>query len=293
MTLADLQMLISPSSLPASLGGSHSSKELDWMDMCLGPAPMTATQHSVPHKKYSVGSTDESDDEEKSFEQFLADKGFGSVDRYASRQVQSIATLPKARMEAVAPSPRNGVVNDLLSIFEPKNEGFTLSQYGILGRSRESEAGNAGSNWGCREERAPSLPPKLRKSSMPAKMESATAQNLTTYLNILSNLPDVSQTDATKLDMLPPTTGSGTEEEVKPILPPKQSRVKAAVETYLANTLPRNKDKRGKSSSQKGNRLLTVQELEAHMIDKGKRGLSLEYWGLREEPQQATFEKFK
>ena len=293
MTLADLRSLIPPSSLPISLGGSHSSRDMEWMDMCLGPAPITASQPSPAQKKYSVSSTDESDDDERSFQQFLADKGLSSVDRHASRQVQSIATLPKARLEAGAPSARNGVVNDLLSIFEPKNEGFTLSQYGTMGRSQDIAAGNTDSNCGSREERAPSLPPKLRKSSMPTKIESATTQNLTAYLNILSNLPDVSQTEATKLDMLPPTAAAGTEEEAKPILPPKQSRVKAAVETYLANTLPRNKDKRGKSSSRKGDRHLTVQELEAHIADKGKRGLSLEYWTLREEPQQATFEKFK
>ena len=258
---------------------------------------MTATQPLLPQKKYSVGSTDESEDDERSFEQFLAEKGLGSVDKYASRQVRSIATLPKARTDSGVPTPRNGVVNDLMSIFEPKGDGFTLSQYGMLGRSsqqQESETGNTVSDWGCREERAPSLPPKLRKSSMPTKMESATTQSLTTYLNILSNLPDVSQTEATKLDILPPTNADGAEEEVKPILPPKQSRVKAAVQTYLANTLPRNKDKRGKSgTSQKGDRLLTTQELEAHMNDRGKRGISLEYWSLREESQQATYEKFK
>ena len=289
VTVSDLRSLIPPSSLPTSVGGSHSSRELEWMDMCLGPAPMTATQHSL-QKKYSVGSTDESDDDDRSFEQFLADKGLSSVDRHASRQVQSIATLPKARMEAGVPSARNGVVNDLMSFFEPKNDGFASSQFAVLGRSQEPEAGNTGSNLGCREERAPSLPPKLRKSSMPTKIESATTQNLTAYLNILSNLPDASQTEANTLDMLPPPA---TEEEAKPILPPKQSRVKAAVETYLANTLPRNKDKRGKSNSQKGDRLLTVQELETHIVDKGKRGLSFEYWSLREEPQQGTFEKFK
>lgn len=294
VTVADLHKHIPTNSLPESLGGTHSGTQLEWMDMCLGPLPTSSTVGSdnlALMKKFGYETGGES------FEDFLSTRGLGVPETHKS--IFPLATLPKSK----GAGQRNGVVNELKGMFE--HNPHTLYSDPRQGTRKYSEqvtsmsfSSNGDSVLGGVEEKAPTLPPKLRKGSAPARgtppPSTTSSDSLTAYLDILSSLPDLPPSDQSLINLSSnaTTTGEGEEEEeVKPALPPKQSRVKVAVKNYLASTLPRKKERQREMD--RGDRSMTLGEIESYISDKGKRGLALEYLTLREEQHLGTFEKFK
>ena len=271
--------------------------------MCLGPLPVTPKAGPDGHrlslaKQLSRGSEDES------FEDFLTSRG---LEGFSHKSIFPLATLPKSK----GGLPRNGVVSELKGMFEPHSHTFHGDpRHGPRKYSEQITAASFSSNGDSLlqtgEEKAPTLPPKLRKGSAPMKAtptavaSTTTSESLAAYLDILSSLNDLPPTEQPFADLSSTSSASHSEtliseqdddEEVKPALPPKQSRVKVAVKNYLASTLPRKKERQ--KEMHKGDRPMSLAELESYIHDKGKRGLALEYLTLREEPQQGTFDKFK
>ena len=257
------------------------NSQLDWMDMCLGPIPTSQSDHVI------------SPDDDQMFEAFLASKGLSG---YKTSGVHPVATLPKSKIAQVS---RNGYINDLREVFEPRQFGPGGEQRRVTLPNSELQLSSRTNGTGIqqmKEEKAPTIPPKLRKGSSPAVVKASdnTSQNLTAYLDILSNLDNMPP-DQPLADI--DSKGSrqdGTDEEVKPVLPPKQSRVKTAVQNYIASTLTRKKNRwQATDDAFKGDKLMSIDELDAYIQQNGKRGMSWDYYCLREEPPNGTFEKFK